>query len=178
MAAMTEAQRGAGAAGGKFLTFSLAGEEYGLEILKVREIIGLASPGAITRVPRTPPFIRGVINVRGKIIPLLDLRLKFGMDPAEHTAETCAIIVQPAGLEVGLVVDRVLEVLDIPAGAIGDTPAFGAGFDTEYLLGVALAGDRVRLLLNIEKVLSTPEMITLHSMGRHEDEEGDGTNER
>src|SRR5205085_292354 len=110
---------------------------YGLEILKVQEIIGLLP---ITRVPRTPPFVRGVINLRGKVIPVTDLRLKFGMPESEATAETCIVIVRAAGVEVGLVVDRVSEVLDIGADQIDAAPAFGPEVDTQYLLGIAKAG--------------------------------------
>ncbi|HEY7494873.1 MAG TPA: chemotaxis protein CheW [Candidatus Tectomicrobia bacterium] len=145
---------------GKFLTFFLAGEEYGIEILKVQEIIGMMS---ITAVPRTPLFIRGVINLRGKVIPIVDLRLKFNMEPTAQTEETCIIVVRAQGLEMGLVVDKVSEVSDIAADDIEDVPSFGADVNTDYLLGIAKADGRVKLLLDIDKVLSTQEVVTLHT---------------
>ena len=142
--------------GGKYLTFFLAAEEYGLEILKVREIIGMMN---ITLVPRTPEFIRGVINLRGKVIPVVELRLKFAMEAVEQTSETCIIVVQARGMEMGIVVDRVSEVLDITTEAIQDPPSFGAnGIDTNYILGIGKSEDRVKLLLDIDKVLSTEEI--------------------
>ena len=146
--------------GGKFLTFFLAGEEYGLEILKVQEIIGMMS---ITMVPRMPSFIRGVINLRGKVIPIVDVRLKFGMEVAAQTEETCVIVVRAQGVEMGLVVDRVSEVLNIAAEDIDSALSFGAGVDTNFLLGIAKAESRVRLLLDIDKVLSTHEVVTVRS---------------
>ena len=108
-------------AGGKFLTFFLAEEEYGLEILKVKEIIGLLP---VTSVLRTPPFIRGVVNLRGKVIPVVDLRSKFGMEAIEETDETCIIVVEVQGLQMGIVVDRVSEVLDIAGQDIEPPPSF------------------------------------------------------
>jgi purine-binding chemotaxis protein CheW len=144
--------------GGKYLAFFLADEEYGMEILKAHEIIGMMS---ITTVPRTPPFIRGVINLRGKVIPIVDLRQKFGMESIEQTDETCIIVVQARGVEMGLVVDRVSEVLDIASEDIDEAPSFGAEVDTGYLLGIAKSEGRVRLLLDIDKVLSSHEIAAL-----------------
>ncbi len=137
--------------GGKFLTFFLAGEEYGLEILKVHEIIGMMP---ITTVPRTPSHIKGVINLRGKVIPVVDLRLKLEMDTKEQTEETCIIVVQSSGLEVGVVVDKVSEVLDIASSDIDDTPSFGINVNSDYILGIGKSEGRVKLLLDIDKVLS------------------------
>jgi purine-binding chemotaxis protein CheW len=154
--------RTAGPLGGKFLTFFLAGEEYGLEILRVREILGMLP---ITRVPRTPPAIRGVINLRGKIIPVVDLRTKFGMDAADYSGRTCIIVVHAQGVEFGVVVDRVSEVLDIASGNIEDAPSFGVDVNTEYLLGIAKIGGSVKLLLDIERVLSTQEVQDLGTIG-------------
>jgi purine-binding chemotaxis protein CheW len=147
--------------GGKFLTFFLAGEEYGIEILKVHEIIGMMG---ITRVPRTPVFIRGVINLRGKVIPVVDLRLKFGMESKEQTEETCIIVVQVQKVEMGIMVDKVSEVLDIAAKDIDDAPSFGAEVNTDYLLGIGKAQGRVKLLLDIDKVLSSHEVVALRSV--------------
>jgi purine-binding chemotaxis protein CheW len=140
---------------GKFLTFFLAGEEYGIEILKVHEIIGLLP---ITRVPQIQNFMRGVINLRGKVIPILDARLKFGMPAIEATSETCIIVVHIRGVEIGIIVDRVSEVVDIPEGEIEPAPAFGAGFNTEYILGIGKTQDRVKILLNIDRMLLGTEV--------------------
>jgi purine-binding chemotaxis protein CheW len=139
----------------KFLTFYLAGEEYGIEILKVQEIIGMMG---ITPVPRTPMFISGVINLRGKVITVVDLRLKFGMEPKKQTDETCIIVVQTAGIQIGCVVDKVSEVLDINEEEIEDTPSFGADVNTEYILGIGKSQGKVKLLLDIDKVLSRREL--------------------
>ncbi len=144
---------------GKFMTFKLANEEYGLEILKVREIIGLMD---ITRVPRTKEFIRGVINLRGKVIPVVDLRLKFGMDKAEATEQTVIIVVQYAqgsqDFTMGILVDEVLEVLSIGREQIEAPPDFGAaGLESDFILGVGKADKRVIFLLDIGKVLSVSE---------------------
>ncbi len=147
--------------GGKYLTFFLAGEEYGLEILKVREIIGMMP---ITRVPRTPSFTRGVINLRGKVIPIVDLRLKFGMETKEQTEETCIIVVRAGGLDMGVIVDKVSEVLDIPGADIEDTPSFGADVQTDYILGIGKSQGRVRILLDIDKVLTASEAISLQGL--------------
>jgi purine-binding chemotaxis protein CheW len=150
---------------GKYLTFFLAGEEYGLEILAVHEIIGLMS---ITRVPRTPEYVRGVINLRGKVIPIIDLRVKFGMPAAEGASDTCIIVVQLRGVQMGVVVDRVSEVLDIVDADVEDAPSFGADIDTDYLLGIAKTSGRVRLLLDIDRVLSSQEVIALRSTAADE----------
>lgn len=144
----------------KFLTFFLANEEYGLEILKVQEIIGLMP---ITRVPRTPMFIRGVINLRGKVISVVDLRLKFGMPEKEATSETCIIVVQAAGMEMGIIVDKVSEVLAIATNEIEDAPSFGAEVNTDYILGIGKSQGKVKLLLDIDRVLSAQELVSLRS---------------
>ena len=141
---------------GKYMTFKLAEEAYGLAILKVREIIGLME---ITRVPRTPEFIRGVINLRGRVIPVMDLRLKFGMPPIEPTDQTVIIVVQYAsgGREVttGVLVDQVLEVLSIDTEQIEPPPSFaGDSLEADFLLGVGKTADRVIFLLDIGRVLS------------------------
>ncbi len=136
---------------GKYLTFYLDGEEYGLGILKVHEIIGIMS---ITRVPRTPPFILGVINLRGKVISIMDLRARFGLEPAGELAEACIIVVQVRGIQMGLYVDRVSEVLDIPEVDIEDPPGFSADADSDYILGVAKTNGQVKLLLDIDRVLA------------------------
>ncbi len=147
--------------GGKFLTFFLAKEEYGIEILKVREIIGMMN---ITPVPGTPEEICGVVNLRGKVIPVMDLRLKFSMETVERTEETCIIVVQAQDTEMGIVVDRVSEVTDIASEEIQEPPAFDAATDTEYILGIGKAEGRVTLLLDIDRVLSPEEMGEIQSL--------------
>jgi purine-binding chemotaxis protein CheW len=144
--------------GGKFLTFFLAGEEYGLEILKVQEIIGMMD---ITPVPRTPDSVRGVINLRGKVIPIVDLRLKFEMPAAERTAETCIIVVEANRLQTGIVVDQVSEVLDITGENIEDAPAFGTEVRTDYILGIGKSEGHVKLLLDIDRVLCDEGLAAL-----------------
>ncbi|MBN1556292.1 MAG: purine-binding chemotaxis protein CheW [Phycisphaerae bacterium] len=137
---------------GKYLTFCLDDEEFGLEILKVREIIGLMP---ITSVPQTPSYVEGVINLRGKVIPVLDLRLKFGIPGAERTEETCIIVVQVGAMEIGAIVDRVSEVRDIYADDIDPPPNFGMNVDSDFIIGMGKSdGGKVTMLLDIDRVLS------------------------
>jgi purine-binding chemotaxis protein CheW len=147
---------------GKYLTFTLAEEEYGIGILKIKEIIGMMP---ITSVPRTPEFVKGVINLRGKVIPVIDLRLRFGMEELEYTERTCIIVVEIEGqtgiISIGIVVDAVSEVLNIKNEDIEDTPAFGAKLDTQYILGMAKMEGGVKILLDIDQVLNTEELSAL-----------------
>jgi len=144
---------------GKYLTFSLAGEEYGIGILKVKEIIGLM---AITTVPQTPSYVKGVINLRGKVIPVVDLRLKFGMEPMEYTDRTCIVVVEIRGAErtvlMGIVVDSVSEVLNIKGSEIEDTPNFGSKLNTAFILGMAKANGSVKILLDIDRVFREEDL--------------------
>jgi len=146
----------------KYLTFNLAGEQYGLEILKVKEIIGLME---ITRVPRIPDFVRGVINLRGKVIPIIDLRKKFEMESTEDTEQTCIIVVdimqENISLQMGIVVDSVSEVLDISEDSIEETPTFGISVSTVFIKGIAKTKGGVKILLNIEEVLTTNELQSI-----------------
>jgi purine-binding chemotaxis protein CheW len=147
---------------GKYLTFGLGSEEYGLEILKVKEIIGIMN---ITAVPKTPKYVKGVINLRGKVIPVLDLRLKFGMETIEYNDRTCIIVVDIASIigkktVMGIVVDSVSEVLNIKSQEIEDTPTFGVKLDTDYILGMAKVKGGVKILLEIDKVLTTDVILT------------------
>jgi len=146
----------------KYLTFVLGEEEYGLEILKVREIIGLMD---ITRVPRMPDFVRGVINLRGKVIPVVDLRLKFGMEKLEDTVETCIIVVDLVDMIMGVAVDKVSEVLDINANDIEETPSFGVEINTEFIMGIGKAKGKVIILLDIQKVLTAAEISAISEIG-------------
>lgn len=147
---------------GKYLTFSLAGEEYGIGILKVKEIIGMM---AVTSVPQTPDFVKGVINLRGKVIPVIDLRLRFGIEPEEYTERTCIIVVEISSssgkVVIGIVVDSVSEVLNIKGEDIEDTPAFGTRLNTDYILGMAKMDKGIKILLDIDGVLSAGEIDVL-----------------
>ncbi|MBI5593659.1 MAG: purine-binding chemotaxis protein CheW [Deltaproteobacteria bacterium] len=146
---------------GKYLTFTLAGEEYGIGILKIREIIGMMS---ITSVPQAPDFVKGVINLRGKVIPVIDLRLRFGMPAMDYTERTCIIVIQidlpetTINIGIGIVVDSVSEVLNISGGDIEDAPAFGTQLNTNYILGMAKIEGGVKILLDIDKVLTENEI--------------------
>ncbi len=144
---------------GKYLTFALANEEYGLEILKVREIIGYME---ITAVPQTPSYVKGVINLRGQVIPVVDLRTKFGMETTDVTEETCIIVVEISNgarkFNTGIVVDRVQEVLDIAGQDIEEAPQFGSSVDTNFILGMGKIGNSVKILLDINAVLGGEEL--------------------
>lgn len=147
---------------GKYLTFSLGKEEYGIPIGRVKEIIGMME---ITEVPRTPSFIRGVINLRGKIIPLMDLRLKFGLQEKEYTERTCIIVVEMMGEErsvqmMGIVVDMVSEVVNIGEGEIEIPPQYGGG-QVRFLAGMGKVKGKVVMLLDIHKVLDYQEMAMI-----------------
>jgi len=145
---------------GKYLTFKLADEEYGLEILNVQEIIKMMD---ITHVPRNPPTVKGVINLRGQVIPIIDLRLSFGMQEAEETEKTCIIVVQvgTSKITMGIVVDEVSEVLDIKGNEIEPPPLMGATVNTQFILGMAKAKGAVIILLDTNKVLNVEEMDAL-----------------
>ncbi len=143
----------------KYLTFKLADEEYGVEILKVRELIGIMN---ITSVPRMPIYMKGVINLRGKVIPVVDLRLKFCLNEIEHTEQTCIIVVD-VGKEIGIIVDTVSEVLDIQGENVEPPPSMGGSVDTSFILGMGKVGDAVKILLDIDKVLTTDELIDVAS---------------
>ncbi len=153
---------------GKYLTFTLAEETYGIGILKVKEIIGMMS---ITSVPQTPDFIKGVVNLRGKVIPVFDLRLKFSMDSIPYSDRTCIIVVEIDGesgtILIGIVVDAVSEVVNITQEEIEETPSFGSRLDTDYILGMAKIEDGVKILLNIDKVLSSVEISALERTSKN-----------
>ncbi len=147
---------------GKYLTFTLGREEYGLKILKVREIIGLMK---ITAVPRTPEYIRGVINLRGKVIPVVDLRVKFGMEHVEETDESCIIVVEvmknDEAVPMGVLIDAVSEVFDVGGEQIEDPPSFGKTVDAEFILGMAKIEEKVKILLNIQMVMTAGDFEEL-----------------
>jgi purine-binding chemotaxis protein CheW len=148
---------------GKYLTFTLNQEEYGLGILRIKEIIGMMP---VTSVPKTPDFVKGVINLRGQVIPVVDLRLRFGMKELEYTERTCIIVVEISGpsgnVVIGVVVDSVSEVLNIKGEDIEDTPTFGTSLDTDFILGMAKIGRGVKILLDIDRVLNAQEVVLLN----------------
>lgn len=143
---------------GKYLTFQLAQEYYGLGILRVQEIIGIMP---VTKVPRSPDFVRGVINLRGRIIPVMDLRRKFDEESQEDTDRTCIIVVQvqdgDARLTVGLLVDEVAEVVNVHDEQIEPPPSFGTRVDADFILGIGKVGDKVVILLDVDRVLTDRE---------------------
>ena len=147
---------------GKYLTFSLENEEYGIGILKIKEIIGMMP---VTTIPRTPEFVKGVINLRGKVIPVVDLRLRFKMEPSDYTDRTCIIVVeienQVGMIQIGVVVDSVSEVLNVGSDDIEEAPSFETKLDTEYILGMAKIDGGVKILLDIDKVLNDEEIAAL-----------------
>ena len=147
---------------GKYLTFALGAEEYGLPVLKVREIIKILD---ITQVPQMPPHVKGVINLRGKVIPVVDLRLKFGFPPQEYTERTCVIVVEvvitTGAVLMGIVVDAVSEVLNLVGEDIERTPDFGEQVDTDYMTGVAKVKGKVKILLDLDRVLGADGTISL-----------------
>jgi purine-binding chemotaxis protein CheW len=150
----------------KYLTFTLASEEYGIAILKVKEIIGMMP---ITTIPRTPEFVKGVINLRGKVIPVIDLRLRFDMEATDYTERTCIIVVEidgPGGtVLVGIVVDSVSEVLSIKGGDTVDAPTFGIQLNTDYISGMAKTEEGVKILLDIDRVMTADEISILEKAG-------------
>ena len=147
---------------GQYLTFEVADEIYGLPILTVQEIIGIMP---VTRVPRTPEYVRGVINLRGKVIPVVELRTKFGIGTIEDTARTCIIVVQVShgGQDVimGILVDEVSEVIHIGEDAIAPAPSFGSSVPVEFILGMGKVGQKVIMLLDVDKVLASDELSVI-----------------
>ena len=157
---------------GLYLTFALAEEAYGLQILAVQEIIQLTP---ITRVPRTPDFVRGVINLRGRVIPIVDLRRKFDMESVEDTEKSCIIVVEVAAndgaITIGVVVDQVAEVLNVAADQVEPPPAFGSAVDTAFIHGMGKVDDKVIMLLDIRRILAGDELDLVGQMERTVDPE-------
>ncbi len=149
----------------KFLTFVLGDESYGIPVLKIREIIRMTD---ITAVPRMPEYIKGVINLRGKVIPIVDLRMKFGLANVAATERTCIVVVQVTlangnSPQMGLIVDAVEEVLNINGSDIEETPDFGGKVDTEYMIGMAKVRGAVKTLLDIDKIVSAESLVRVAS---------------
>ncbi|MDD5066991.1 MAG: chemotaxis protein CheW [bacterium] len=155
--------------GRKYLAFSLSSEVYGIDILKVKEIIGVPE---ITHVPRLPAFIRGVVNLRGKIIPVLDLRLKLDFEPREYDERTCIIILEvdtAEGLiQLGVIIDRVLDVMNLTQEQIEPSPSFGVKINTAFILGMAKVNNKVISILDIQQLLTTEDMSQLQSVAQEQ----------
>lgn len=147
--------------GSQYLTFSLGEEEYGVEILKVQEIKGYS---AITPIPNTPPYIKGVMNLRGAIIPVVDLRGKLGMAETTYNQFTVIIVVTVGTKIMGLIVDAVSDVLNIPKSDVQATPDFGSQVDVRFINGMAKAGEKLIVLLDIDKILGSDELAALDAV--------------
>jgi purine-binding chemotaxis protein CheW len=143
---------------GKYLTFPLGAEEYGLEIRHVTEIVGIQR---ITEVPDMPPFVRGVINLRGKVIPVMDVRIRFGLAPKSYDDHTCIVVVNLNGVSVGLIVDTVSEVLSISENQIDPPPSVRKGESSRYIKGLGKIGESVKILLDIQQLLYDEELKQL-----------------
>jgi purine-binding chemotaxis protein CheW len=156
---------------GKYLTFKLGDEEYGLEIHKVIEIIGMQD---VTPVPRTPDYIRGVINLRGLIHPVIDLNKKFGLGMTEETDLTCIIVVivdrDEKQEQMGIIVDAVSEVEDIEGENIEETPSLGTDINTEFILGMAKTEGTVKMLLDLQKILSDKDLSVISKVSEQKNE--------
>ena len=139
----------------QFLTFTLGAEEYGIEILKVQEIKGYS---AITHIPNAPAHVKGVMNLRGTVVPVVDLRAKFSMEPVEYSKFTVIIVVMVGEKIAGLVVDAVSDVLNISESDVRPAPDFGARCDTRFIRGVVSIGEKLAVLLDIDKLLSEEEV--------------------
>jgi purine-binding chemotaxis protein CheW len=150
-----EAARSATAMGGEFLTFRLGGEEYGIDILKVQEIRSYEPP---TRIANAPPFIKGVVNLRGVIVPIVDLRLKLGCESADYNSFTVVIVLNVKGRVVGAVVDSVSDVLALDAGAIKEAPEMSSAVDTSFITGIGSVAERMLILMDIEGLMASEEM--------------------
>lgn len=145
--------------GGKLLTFQLGKQEYGIQILEAREVVGLMQ---IDPVPQTPEFMKGVVNLRGKIIPIIDLRSKFGMPEIEPTKENCIVVVDIQGHLTGVIVDFLAGVLTIEEEEFEETPQLGANIRTEFIIGMAKLENRVVIVLDMENILSNDELVLFH----------------
>jgi len=156
---------GTAAANNQVLTFLLGAEQYGVDILKVQEIKGYS---AVTPIPNTPPHIRGVMNLRGTVVPVIDLRTRFSMQAGEYNKFTVIIVVTVGAKVIGLVVDAVSDVLDIPVSDVRMVPDLGVRADTRFISGMANIGDRLTVLLDVERLLSEGDAAALEALGGKE----------
>lgn len=149
----------------RYLTFFVDDEQYGVDISRIKEII---APINITHIPKTPPYVKGVINLRGSIIPVVDVRLKFGMDEKEMDMETAIIIYEVNNVSIGFIVDNVEDVLSIDSKNISDSPRFGAGIDTSFIDSVAEVENDVIMLLNLEKIFEADELLEISKLEKED----------
>jgi purine-binding chemotaxis protein CheW len=167
--AVAERSAAVGQRGGKYLVFHLGDEEFGVHVLKVREIMGLQE---ITGVPHAPAYVRGVINLRGKVVPVIDLRRKFLLPETEYSRRTCIVVLQVVlggdALLMGVIVDGVSEVLNVQDSEIEDKPSFGSNDDTPYILGMAKVKGKVKILLDIDEALAGDGLRTMNPPLSHE----------
>jgi purine-binding chemotaxis protein CheW len=159
--AQHEAARSAAAVGGEFLTFRLGGEEYGIDILKVQEIRSYEPP---TRIANAPAFIKGVVNLRGVIVPIVDLRLKLGCETADYNSFTVVIVLNVKGRVVGAVVDSVSDVLALGAETIKPAPEMSSAIDTSFITGIGSVAERMLILMDIEGLMASEEMGLVNSV--------------
>ena len=152
-----QAEADASVVGHEFLVFTLAAQEYGIDILKVQEIRGYDSQ-SVTRIANAPSFVKGVTNLRGIIVPIVDMRLKFNLENVEYNHQTVVVILNLKSRVVGVVVDGVSDVLMLQPSQISAPPQFGTAFSTEYLTGIGTLGDRMLILVDIEKLMTSEEM--------------------
>lgn len=162
MSATTDLVSEKGLEDGQYLSFRLADEEYALEILSVREIRGWQR---VTRIPHAPPFVLGVLNLRGAVVPVMDLRRRFGLPDAEYTSTTVTIIVAVGQRLFGIVVDAVSDVLDVAAAQLRPPPDFGSAIDTAYIKGLTAQGDRMVMLLDADRLLATEDWSIAQEAG-------------
>ena len=156
-----EAARAMAQASGEFLTFRLGAEEYGIDILKVQEIRSYEQP---TRIANSPDFIKGVVNLRGVIVPIVDLRLKLGCDSAEYNTFTVVIVLNVKGRVVGAVVDSVSDVLELAADAIRSAPEMASVADSSFITGIGSVGERMLILMDIESLMASAEMGLINEL--------------
>lgn len=145
---------------GQYVTFSIADEVYGVEVLKVQEIIGMTQ---VTHVPNAPHFMKGVINLRGAVVPVVDMRLKFGMVPRDYDSFTVIIIVEVRERLIGMIVDTVSDVAGIPLNTIQDTPHFTASLDTDFIKGIGQLDNKLVIILDVDRILTSEDIKILES---------------
>ncbi|MEF3191100.1 MAG: chemotaxis protein CheW [Campylobacterales bacterium] len=147
----------------RYLTFKLENELYGIDIFRIKEIIAMMN---VTKVPRTPAYVSGVINLRGAIIPIVDTRLRFGMEPKEPEMQTAIIITEINKVSIGFIVDNVEEVISVEADKLSEPPKFGTGIDTAFIRNMAQVGDNVVMILDLEKLFELTELSQFEAMAQ------------
>jgi purine-binding chemotaxis protein CheW len=158
---MAQNESGQAGSANEYLTFKLGTEEYGIDILKVQEIRGY---DAVTRIANAPEFIKGVVNLRGTIVPIVDMRIKFGLGDPEYNQFTVVIILNVGRRVVGIVVDSVSDVIMLGAEQIKPAPEFSSDFDTQYIVGLGTVDDRMLILMDIEKLVTSPDMALIDAV--------------